>query len=337
MASFFSSVRQGFSRPSNKGNNQQKATASQNASPTSLQGSGVATSTPALPNSPALSSALSVDSSVSSAGDGQAANRKPPYFFREDYAGFIVKGNFMTLAAKPQHVEKGEWLAHQMVEQYRLLVSQLQCIQETDAKTGLAICNAKSCPTMSADLHTYTWLDHNKAPVKIPASQYIALVQTWISGKLHDPNTFPTDPNTVASASPSSATYPSGGLNTPGATTPIAAGPTTINAPLSTLAGHEWIGKSSNFPENFFADCKNIARQMFRCYAHLYWGHWIDPFHHIGKTKDLNTCFVHFMNVALLFGLLTEKDIEPMQPLIDIWIANKSIPAEVIADASAST
>jgi hypothetical protein len=42
-----------------------------------------------------------------------AAARKPPYFFREEYSGLIVKGNFMTLAAKPVHVEDGEWLAHQ--------------------------------------------------------------------------------------------------------------------------------------------------------------------------------------------------------------------------------
>lgn len=39
--------------------------------------------------------------------------RKPPFFFREEYAGFIVKGNFMTLAAKPQLVDEGEWIGHQ--------------------------------------------------------------------------------------------------------------------------------------------------------------------------------------------------------------------------------
>lgn len=39
--------------------------------------------------------------------------RKPAYFFREEYAGLIVKGNFMTLAAKPGLVDEGEWLAHQ--------------------------------------------------------------------------------------------------------------------------------------------------------------------------------------------------------------------------------
>ena len=38
---------------------------------------------------------------------------KKPLFFREEYSGFIVKGNFMTLAAKPHLVEEAEWLAHQ--------------------------------------------------------------------------------------------------------------------------------------------------------------------------------------------------------------------------------
>jgi len=39
--------------------------------------------------------------------------RRPPYFFRDEYASLIVKGNFMTLAAKPGLVEDGEWMAHQ--------------------------------------------------------------------------------------------------------------------------------------------------------------------------------------------------------------------------------
>lgn len=41
------------------------------------------------------------------------SKKNVPYFFREQCAGFVVKGNFMTLAAKPQLVEEGEWLAHQ--------------------------------------------------------------------------------------------------------------------------------------------------------------------------------------------------------------------------------
>lgn len=38
---------------------------------------------------------------------------KTPLFFREEHSGFIAKGNFATLALKPQLVEEGEWLAHQ--------------------------------------------------------------------------------------------------------------------------------------------------------------------------------------------------------------------------------
>lgn len=41
------------------------------------------------------------------------SNNKTPMFFREQYANLIVKGNFMTLAAKPVLIEEGEWLAHQ--------------------------------------------------------------------------------------------------------------------------------------------------------------------------------------------------------------------------------
>jgi len=40
-------------------------------------------------------------------------SRKVPFFFKEENTGLIVKGNFMTLAAKPEHIDKAEWLAHQ--------------------------------------------------------------------------------------------------------------------------------------------------------------------------------------------------------------------------------
>ena len=43
----------------------------------------------------------------------QSPVRRTPLFFREENAGFIARGNFMTLALKPQLVEEGEWLAHQ--------------------------------------------------------------------------------------------------------------------------------------------------------------------------------------------------------------------------------
>ncbi|KAE9972351.1 hypothetical protein BLS_004061 [Venturia inaequalis] len=259
----------------------------------------------------------------SSPSDSQSSlSRRPPFFFREEYSNLIVKGNFMTLAAKPVLVEEGEWLAHQVVEQYRLLDGMIQIIRTPDEKTGVAICNPDVCPTMSASGHTYTWLDNHKRPIKIPACQYIQLVQKWINGKISDSNLFPVD---VTFQSP--AAYPSGGASTPGANTPIALGPTSLNAPLSALSGREWLGKTSGFPENFESDIKSVYRQMMRCYAHIYHGHWLDPFWHINAYKELNTCFIHFINVGRLFNLIGDKEMEPMQPLIDVWMSRGLLPA----------
>jgi len=66
---------------------------------------------------------------------------------------------------------------------------------------------------------------------------------------------------------------------------------------------------------------------MMRCYAHLYHGHWLDPFWNINAYKELNTCFIHFVNVGRLFGLLSEKELEPMAPLIEIWQAKGLLPS----------
>jgi hypothetical protein len=169
--------------------------------------------------------------------------------------------------------------------------------------------------------HTYTWLDNNKRPIKIPACQYIQLVQKWILGKISDPALFPTDTTFSASTS-----FPAGNASTPSISNPIPAGPTNLNQPLSALSGKEWLGKSSGFPENFEGDIRSIYRQMMRCYAHLYHGHWLSPFWDVNSYKELNTCFVHFVNVGKLFALIGDKEMEPMQPLIDLWIAKGLLP-----------
>jgi len=36
-----------------------------------------------------------------------------PTWLNSNYAKHIVKGNFLTLSAKPKTVEMGEWIAHQ--------------------------------------------------------------------------------------------------------------------------------------------------------------------------------------------------------------------------------
>ncbi|KAJ4323756.1 hypothetical protein N0V94_001675 [Neodidymelliopsis sp. IMI 364377] len=275
-----------------------------------------------------MSASMSFDAGAES--PAQSGNRRPPFFFREEYSNLIVKGNFMTLAAKPKLVEEGEWLAHQVVEQYRLLEQMIEVIKVVDDRTGKPICNPDVCPTMSASGHTYTWLDNNKKPIKIPAIQYINLVQKWIVGKINDSSIFPTDttPTTI-----SASAYPSGSM-TPGTSTPQALPPTSLNAPLSQLAGREWLGKSSGFPETFEGDIKSIYRQMMRCYAHIYHGHWLEPFWNVSAYKELNTCFIHFINVGRLFGLIGDKEIEPMQPLVDLWTEKGLLTASTVKEAA---
>jgi hypothetical protein len=39
--------------------------------------------------------------------------RPKPLWLNNLYAKHIVKGNFMTLSARPKTVEPGEWIAHQ--------------------------------------------------------------------------------------------------------------------------------------------------------------------------------------------------------------------------------
>lgn len=161
-------------------------------------------------------------------------------------------------------------------------------------------------------------------------------MQRWIGGKIDNTEIFPTDPATVSfaynSAGPSvgnSSTYASGGLNTPGATVPIPAGPTNLTASLSQLAGPgDWIGKSSGFPQEFVDVCQTIFRQMFRVYAHLYWCHFIEPFYHLNLEKQLNSCFSHFILTAMALDMLKPHELEPMQPLIDLWAANGTFPPE---------
>jgi len=68
-----------------------------------------------------------------------------------------------------------------------------------------------------------------------------------------------------------------------------------------------------------------MYKQMFRCYAHLFWQHWVF-FWETNSHRELNTCFVHFINVGRMFNLINDKDTEPMQPLIDLWVRLGSLP-----------
>ncbi|KAL9597271.1 MAG: hypothetical protein Q9219_005252 [cf. Caloplaca sp. 3 TL-2023] len=247
------------------------------------------------------------------------------WFFVEEYAKLGVKGNMMPLAATPAMADSAEWLAHQTVEQYRLLENFIQVIQELHE--GKKICNPECCPTMSAGRHTYTWLNTERQAIYVPASQYIMLVQRWIVGKIHDQTAFPTDSPFGTNASSFEASYPS--PNIPSSQRPIPAGPTTLNRTLSDLSGRTWFGKAAGFPETFQNDVRTAWRQMCRIYAHLYHAHFIEPFWHIKHAcNDLNSAFSFFASVGKLYGLLKDSDLEPMQPLVNIWTANGTIPPD---------
>ena len=177
--------------------------------------------------------------------------------------------------------------------------------------------------------HSFTWLNSRREPVEVAAHEYISLMQRWISGKIDNTDIFPTDPAGVFFASNNSSvingsTYASGSLNTP-----ILTGSANFPASLSQLAGPgDWIGKSSGFPQEFVDVCQTIFRQMFRVYAHLYWAHFIEPFYHLGLEKAMNSCFSHFILTATALDMLKPHELEPMQPLIDLWAANGTFPHE---------
>jgi hypothetical protein len=178
-------------------------------------------------------------------------------------------------------------------------------------------------------------LNQRREPLELPAREYIQLMHRWIQGKIDSMDTFPTDPTTVSFAQAQAPTVPP--TNTfPGASTPtsagtpqpIPAGPTNLNASVSSLSGQEWVGKSSGFPAHFIDTCQMIFKQMFRIYAHLYWDHFVEPFWHLSLEKQLNSCFSHFLLTGVELDLLTAKDMACMQPLIDLWAANGTFPIE---------
>ncbi|KAI0854909.1 Mob1/phocein [Xylaria cubensis] len=324
MSNLFSGINARFRGASTRGPGQNRSPSSASSQPGSPndvpQGTqiGQATSTsapriPPLPTSPPLAQNIGMDDTNGGASNGEDIlnsyhlPRPLPLWLNSTYAKHIVKGNFMTLSARPKTVEQAEWIAHQVVEHYRNLWNFVRVVHEKDEDNS-TICNPSTCPRMSAGAnHSFTWLNARKEPVELPACEYITLMQRWISGKIDDVNIFPTDSNGVSFAHNPSIT-----------TTPL--------SQLTNPADKDWVGKRSGFPENFVEVCQTIFRQMFRVYAHLYWAHFIDPFYHLNLEKQLNSCFSHFVLTACALDMLKPQELEPMQPLIDLWAANGTFP-----------
>ncbi|KAH8714439.1 Mob1/phocein [Ilyonectria robusta] len=233
--------------------------------------------------------------------------RPIPLWLNPAHTKHIVKGNFMTLSARPKTVEQGEWVAHQVVEHYRNLLNFVRIVLEKE-EDGTSICTSRSCPKMSAGQnHSFTWLNKNHEPVELPAAEYMGLVQRWISGKVDDVAMFPTDPSGI-----SFAFHPE----------------YSNSSQLPQHGNGDWLGMSSGFPKQFAGTCQLMFRQIFRVYAHLYWSHFTQPYYHLNLEKQLNSCFSHFILTATTLDMLQPNDLEPMQLLIDLWAADGTFPPE---------
>ncbi|KAH7376568.1 CBK1 kinase activator protein MOB2 [Plectosphaerella cucumerina] len=253
-------------------------------------------------------------------------NDPAPLWLNPAYSRQIVKGNLMTLSAKPKTVEEGEWVAHHVVEHYRQLWNFVRVVHEKE-ENGDSICNPRSCPKMSAGSnHSYTWLNSRYQPVELPAAEYMTLMQRWISGKINDLRLFPTDPNTVSFASNPAITTTSSAQVLQQAAAAASASP--ADDPSGGPVEEDWIGRRSGFPKDFHDICRTIFVQMFRVYAHLYHNHFVEPFYHLNLEKQLNSCFSHFAMTAAELRLLKAEDFEPLQGLVDLWAAMGTFPTD---------
>lgn len=70
------------------------------------------------------------------------------------------------------------------------------------------------------------------------------------------------------------------------------------------------------FPPNFLDVIKTIFKRLFRVYGHIYHSHFKQVCS-LGEEAHLNTCFKHFIFFSLTYNLIDEKELAPLQELID--------------------
>lgn len=71
------------------------------------------------------------------------------------------------------------------------------------------------------------------------------------------------------------------------------------------------------FPPNFVKDCKNLARQMFRIFAHVYYNHF-ERLLHLSLEAHWNSFFAHFVSFCREFALVDRKEMAPLAALIEV-------------------
>lgn len=103
--------------------------------------------------------------------------------------------------------------------------------------------------------------------------------------------------------------------------------PTKVSAPKYIELLMDWVDRQlsdesifptvqgNKFPDNFRTVVKTIMRRLFRVYAHILHSH-LDQIVAYGAEAHLSTCFRHFMYFAAEFGLLPNKEIEPLKDVV---------------------
>ncbi|CAG8529782.1 4402_t:CDS:2 [Ambispora gerdemannii] len=85
-------------------------------------------------------------------------------------------------------------------------------------------------------------------------------------------------------------------------------------ATFPTKAGRE-------FPSDFKQTIKQIFKQSFRVFAHIYHNHY-DKILHLREEGHFNSLFAHFISFAKEFNLLDKKELGPLEELIEVMEAN---------------
>lgn len=78
------------------------------------------------------------------------------------------------------------------------------------------------------------------------------------------------------------------------------------------------------FPAHFMGVTKNIYRQMFRIFAHIYHNHF-DKIIHLSLEAHWNSFFAHFVSFGKTFDLADPSDLAPLAQLIDAFEAQGKI------------
>ncbi|KAJ7600943.1 Mob1/phocein [Mycena floridula] len=113
------------------------------------------------------------------------ASSKPLYLCSPFVEAALVKGNFKTIVMLPKYVDVMEWVAISMFDFYNNLNEFYGVLTEC--------CTTTSCSTMSAGPSlNYTWINHDRKSVQLPAPTYIDYVMTWVQNLLDDETVFPT-------------------------------------------------------------------------------------------------------------------------------------------------